>query len=135
MIGSSLIPQRVFYFTVRSNRFFSSLMLFFHHIVLLLSLSKADVLFCIIMILKTISLTCFNNFSKAEAKKKMKKYIIETQSIILKIYVISFPICICVIKFPMYLKHRSSHRWCSLNKVLLKTSQYSQENICVGVSF
>ena len=44
-------------------------MLFFHHIVLLLSLSKADVLFCIIIILKTISLTCFNNFSKAEAKK------------------------------------------------------------------
>ena len=47
---------------------------------------------------------------------------IETQSIILKIY---------VIKFRMNLKYRSSHRWCSLNKIFIKTLQYSQENICV----
>ena len=56
----------------------------------------------------------------------MQKYIIETQSIILKIY---------VIEFPMNLKYRSSHRWCSLSKIFLKASRYSQENICVGVSF
>ena len=54
----------------------------------------------------------------------MKKYIIETQSIILKIYFINFPIYI--IKFPVNFKYSSSH---------LKSSQYSQENICVGVFF
>ena len=43
----------------------------------------------------------------------MKKCITETQSIILKIYVVNFPICI--IKFPVNLKYRISHRWCSLN--------------------
>ena len=42
---------------------------------------------------------------------------------------------ICVIKFPMNLKYRSSYRWCPLNKIFLKTSQYSQENICAGVFF
>ena len=35
----------------------------------------------------------------------------------------------------MNLKYRSSHRWCSLNKNFWKTSQYSQENIYVGVSY
>ena len=30
---------------------------------------------------------------------------------------------------------RSSHQRCSLKKVVLKNSQYSQENICGGVSF
>ena len=63
----------------------------------------------------------------------MKKYVIEAQSIILKIYVTNFPIYI--IEFPVNFKYRSSHRWCSLNKIFLKSSQYSQENICVGVSF
>ena len=63
----------------------------------------------------------------------MKKYIIETQSIILKIYVINFSIYI--IKFPVSLKCRSSHRQCSLNKILLESLQNSEENICVGVSF
>ena len=43
----------------------------------------------------------------------MKKCITETRSIILKIYVVNFPICI--IKFPVNLKYRISHRWCSLN--------------------
>ena len=43
----------------------------------------------------------------------MKKCITETQSIILKTYVVNFPICI--IKFPVNLKYRISHRWCSLN--------------------
>ena len=40
-----------------------------------------------------------------------------------------------VIKFQMNLKYRNSHRWCSLNKNFWKTSQYSQENIYVGVSY
>ena len=40
---------------------------------------------------------------------------IETQSIILKMYVINFPIY--MIKFPVNFKYRSSNRWCSLNKV------------------
>ena len=43
----------------------------------------------------------------------MKKCITDTQSIILKTYVVNFPICI--IKFPVNLKYRISHRWCSLN--------------------
>ena len=30
---------------------------------------------------------------------------------------------------------RSSHRWCSKEKLFLKILQYLQENICVGVSF
>ena len=60
----------------------------------------------------------------------MKKYILETSSTALKIYVINFPIYI--IKFPVNFKCRSSHRWCFLNKILSKSSQYSQENICVG---
>ena len=49
----------------------------------------------------------------------MKKYITETQSIILKIYVINFPIYI--IKFPV----NCNHRWCSLNKIFLNSLQYS----------
>ena len=32
-------------------------------------------------------------------------------------------------------KERSSHRRCSIKKLLLKTLQYSQENTRVGVSF
>ena len=31
--------------------------------------------------------------------------------------------------------YRSSHQKCSIKKLLLKILQYSQENICVGVSF
>ena len=55
--------------------------LFFYQIVLLLFLSKTDVLFCIFLILsKTITLTCFNNIRKTNSEK-MKKYVIETQSI------------------------------------------------------
>ena len=30
--------------------------------------------------------------------------------------------------------HRNSHQRCSIKKLFLKTSQYSQENTCVGVS-
>ena len=55
----------------------------------------------------------------------MKTYIIETQSIVLKIYVINFSIYI--IKFPVIFKYRSSHWWCSLNNIFIKSSQYSQE--------
>ena len=36
---------------------------------------------------------------------------------------------IYVIKFPMNSKYRSSHRWCSLNKIFWKTLQYSQEKL------
>ena len=36
---------------------------------------------------------------------------------------------IYVIKFPMISKYRSSHRWCSLNKIFWKTLQYSQEKL------
>ena len=32
-------------------------------------------------------------------------------------------------------RYRSSHRRCSIKMLFLKISQYSQENICVGVSF
>ena len=32
-------------------------------------------------------------------------------------------------------KYRSSHRWCSINKVFLKISQISQENNCARASF
>ena len=35
----------------------------------------------------------------------------------------------------MNFKYRSSHRWSSLNKVFLKSSQYSRKNICFGVCF
>ena len=35
----------------------------------------------------------------------------------------------------VYLMSRSSHRRCSVKKVFLKVSQYSQENTSVGVSF
>ena len=38
-------------------------------------------------------------------------------------------------QIPINFMYRSSHRWCSLNKNFLKTSQYLQENICAGVSF
>ena len=44
---------------------------------------------------KTISLTCYNNFSKTDSEKKKKKYMIETQSMMLKIHVINVPIYIC----------------------------------------
>ena len=40
------------------------------------------------------TLTRFNNFSKTDSKK-MKKYMIEIKSIILKIYVTNFPIYLC----------------------------------------
>ena len=63
--------------------------------------------------------------------KKMKKYVIETQGIILRIYVINFPIY--EIKFPVNFKYRSSHRWCFFNKIFSKGSQYLQENIYVRV--
>ena len=43
----------------------------------------------------------------------MKKYITETQRIILKVYVIN--LLIYLIKFPVNFKYRSIHRWCSLN--------------------
>ena len=72
------------------------------------------------------ALTCFNNFSKTDSEK-MKKYIIETEIILLKIYAINFPICI--IKFQLNFKYRSSHQWCSLNKIFLKSPQYLQKNI------
>ena len=61
-------------------------------------------------------------------RKKEEIRMIKTQSII------SISLFIYAIKFPMNLKYRSSHLWCSLNKIYLQTSQYSQENICVGVS-
>ena len=48
----------------------------------------------------------------------MKKYILETQNIILKIYVTNFPIYI--IKFLVNFKYKSSHRWCSLNNFFQK---------------
>ena len=31
--------------------------------------------------------------------------------------------------------HRSSHRWCSVKKVILEISQNSQENTCVSLFF
>ena len=60
--------------------------------------------------------------------KKKKKYIIETQVLYWK-YVLSMSRFIYVIKFPMISKYRSSHRWCSLNKIFWKTLQYSQEKL------
>ena len=48
----------------------------------------------------------------------MKKYILETQNIILKIYVTNFPIYI--IKFMVNFKYKSSYRWCSLNNFFKK---------------
>ena len=35
----------------------------------------------------------------------------------------------------LYFLYRSSHQSCSKTKLFLKTSQYSRENTCVGVSF
>ena len=60
-------------------------------------------------------------------KKYMAEYCIENMSSISRF--------IYVIKFLMNLKYRSSHRWYSLNKIILKAPQYSQENVCVGVFF
>ena len=37
--------------------------------------------------------------------------------------------------FSLCKSSRSSHRRCSIKKLVLKISQYSQENNCVGVSF
>ena len=49
---------------------------------------------------------------------------LETESIILKIYVINFPIYTWH-QIPAEFKYTSSLRWCSLKKIFLKTSQYS----------
>ena len=38
-------------------------------------------------------------------------------------------------KNTLYQADKSSHRRCSIKKLLLKISQYSQGDICVGVSF
>ena len=75
------------------------------------------------------SLTCLNNFSKTDSKKnedinnRDTKYYIENIRH-------QFPD-----KLPVNFKCRSSHRWCSLNKIFLKSLQYSKESICVGVFF
>ena len=55
----------------------------------------------------------------------------EIQSVILKIYIINFPIrFIYVIKFLMNLKYRNSHRWCSLNTVFLKLRSITGKHLC-----
>ena len=79
-IGSSSLGHAVIDSSLHQCSF-SAMSLFFYQIVLLLFLSKTDVLFCIFLILsKTITLTCFNNIRKTNSEK-MKKYVIETQSI------------------------------------------------------
>ena len=40
-----------------------------------------------------------------------------------------------VILLSLYMNSNSSHQRCSIKKLLLKILQYSQDNICVGVSF
>ena len=60
----------------------------------------------------------------------MTKHIIETQSIILKVYVINFPIYI--IKFSVNFKYRSRHRWGSLNKIFLKSLQNSRFSVNIA---
>ena len=59
---------------------FSATSLFFYQIVLLLFYQKQMFCFALFLILsKTITLTCFNNIRKNNSQK-MKKYVIETQS-------------------------------------------------------
>ena len=96
-----VLRDRVF-FRNSSNRFFSSPVLFLHHIAIFLSnpvinffFSKTDVLFCShYNSQKQLAQRVVITSTKLIAKK-MKKYLIETQSIILKIYVINFSIYMC----------------------------------------
>ena len=69
---------------------FSTMLLVFYQIVLLLS--KTDVFFAFIITLKKISLTCFNNFTKTDSEKQNEEM---HGRILYWKYVINFPIYIC----------------------------------------
>ena len=74
-----VLIDRVFFFRVHNNRFFSSSMLFFRHVVIFLS-NRVTTFFiknrCFVLhllwFLKIICLTCFNNFSKTNSEKKWR---------------------------------------------------------------
>ena len=74
-----VLRDRVFFFRVRSNRFFSSSMLFFRHVaifyqimLLLLLIKNRCFVFHSLKFSKIISLTCFDNFSKTDSEKNTK---------------------------------------------------------------